>query len=143
MMVKSRRNEVVVAYALMTPFIIVYGVIFVWPSIKLFELSFTDAPLIGEGAWVGFKNYWRLQSDRLFSTAIWNTVYFVALSVVPEHAYRARHRARRQPAQGAAAERRARRVLSPLHPAGLGGDSASGAGCSIRTSASPNTSLLR
>jgi multiple sugar transport system permease protein len=83
MMVKSRRDEVVVAYALMTPFIIVYGLLFVWPSIKLFELSFTDAPLIGEGAWVGFKNYWRLQSDRLFATAIWNTVYFVALSVVP------------------------------------------------------------
>ena len=83
MMVRSRRDEVVVAYALMTPFIIVYGVIFVWPSIKLFELSFTDAPLIGEGAWVGFKNFSRLQSDRLFSTAIWNTIYFVALSVVP------------------------------------------------------------
>jgi multiple sugar transport system permease protein len=82
-MVKSRRNEIAVAYALMAPFIIVYGVIFVWPSIKMFELSFTDAPLIGEGAWVGFKNFWRLQSDRLFSTAIWNTIYFVVLSVVP------------------------------------------------------------
>jgi multiple sugar transport system permease protein len=82
-MVKSRRDEIVVAYALMTPFIIVYGVIFVWPSIKMFELSFTDAPLIGEGAWVGLKNFWRLQSDRLFWTSVWNTVYFVVLSVVP------------------------------------------------------------
>jgi multiple sugar transport system permease protein len=82
-MVRSRRNEIAVAYALMAPFIIVYGVIFVWPSIKMFELSFTDAPLIGEGAWVGLKNFWRLQSDRLFSTAIWNTIYFVLLSVVP------------------------------------------------------------
>ena len=82
-MVKSRRNEIAVAYALMAPFIIVYGVIFVWPSLKMFELSFTDAPLIGEGAWVGFKNFWRLWADRLFATAIWNTIYFVALSVVP------------------------------------------------------------
>ena len=61
-MVKSRRNEIAVAYALMAPFIIVYGALFVYPSVKMFELSFTDAPLIGEGAWVGFKNFWRLQS---------------------------------------------------------------------------------
>jgi len=82
-MVKSRRNEFLVAYALMAPFIVVYGVVFVYPSVKMFELSFTDAPLIGDGAWVGFKNYWRLWSDRLFWTAIWNTIYFVLLSVVP------------------------------------------------------------
>jgi multiple sugar transport system permease protein len=83
LIVKSKRNEIAVAYVLMAPFIIVYGVIFIWPTIKMVELSFTDAPLIGEGAWVGFRNFWRLQSDRLFSTAIWNTVYFVLLSVIP------------------------------------------------------------
>jgi multiple sugar transport system permease protein len=83
LIVKSKRNEIAVAYVLMAPFIIVYGVIFIWPTIKMVELSFTDAPLIGEGAWVGCRNFWRLQSDRLFSTAIWNTVYFVLLSVIP------------------------------------------------------------
>src|SRR5271168_1693029 len=83
MMVKSGRNEIAVAYALMAPFIIVYGVFFVYPSVKMFELSFTDAPLIGQGAWVGFKNFWRLQSDRLFWTSVWNTFYFVVLSVIP------------------------------------------------------------
>ena len=83
LIVKSRRNEIAVAYILMAPFIIVYAVIFIWPTIRMVELSFTDAPLIGEGAWVGLKNFWRLQSDRLFSTAIWNTFYFVLLSVIP------------------------------------------------------------
>jgi multiple sugar transport system permease protein len=82
-MVKSRRDEIFVAYALMTPFIIVYGVIFLYPSIKMFELSFTNAPLIGEGDWVGLKNFSRLQSDRLFWTSVWNTIYFVVLSVIP------------------------------------------------------------
>jgi multiple sugar transport system permease protein len=82
-MVKSGRSEIAVAYALMAPFIVVYGVIFVYPSVKMFELSFTDAPLIGPGAWVGLKNFWRLQSDRLFWTSVWNTIYFVLLSVVP------------------------------------------------------------
>ena len=142
MMVKSRRDEVVVAYALMTPFIIVYGVIFVWPSIKLFELSFTDAPLIGEGAWVGFKNFWRLQSDRLFSTAIWNTIYFVALSVVPSTLI------------ALAIALGVNRLKGRLQSVVLAAFSfptscrcrsytASGAGCSTRTSASRNTSLLR
>jgi len=82
-MVKSRRNEFLVAYAMMAPFIVVFGVVFIYPSVKMFELSFTDAPLIGDGAWVGFKNYLRLWSDRLFWTAVWNTIYFVILSVVP------------------------------------------------------------
>jgi multiple sugar transport system permease protein len=82
-MVKSRRGELFAAYALMAPFIVVYAVIFVYPSIKMFELGFTDAPLIGGGAWVGFKNFWRLYSDRLFWTAVWNTLYFVLLCVIP------------------------------------------------------------
>ena len=82
-MLKSRRDEIIVAYALMAPFIVVYGVVFVYPSIKLFELSFTNAPLIGDGDWVGFANFRRLQTDRLFWTAVWNTIYFVVLSVIP------------------------------------------------------------
>jgi multiple sugar transport system permease protein len=32
---------------------------------------------------VGLKNFWRLQSDRLFWTSVWNTIYFVVLSVIP------------------------------------------------------------
>jgi len=82
-MLKSKRTEIATAYVLMAPFIVIYGVLFVYPTIKMVEYSFTDAPLIGEGAWVGFRNFWRLTTDRLFATAIWNTVYFVVLSVVP------------------------------------------------------------
>src|SRR5208282_1722267 len=47
------------------------------------QLSLTDAPLIGAGTWVGLDNYYRLASDRLFSVAVWNTIHFVVLSVVP------------------------------------------------------------
>src|ERR1700678_4216422 len=82
-MVKSGRNEIAVAYALMAPFIIVYGVIFVYPAVKMFQLSFTDAPLIGGGAFVGFKNFWRPYSDRLVLAAVRETLYFVLLSVIP------------------------------------------------------------
>ena len=82
-MLRSRRGEVLTAAVLMAPFVVIYGVLFVYPTLKMVELSFTNAPLIGPGAWVGLKNYWRLTTDRLYTTAFWNTLYFVLLTVIP------------------------------------------------------------
>ncbi len=80
---RYRRPEVTTAAILLLPFVVTYSVLFVWPTIQLVMLSFQKAPLIGEGQWHGIKNYARLFNDRLFSTAVWNTVYFVLLSVIP------------------------------------------------------------
>ena len=80
---KSRRTELLTALALVGPFVVIYAVLFVYPTLKMIELSFTDAPLIGAGNWVGFKNFVKLASDRLFKTAVLNTGYFVILTVVP------------------------------------------------------------
>ncbi len=82
-MLHSKRSEYFTAAVLMAPFVVIYGVLFVYPTIKMVQLSFTNAPLIGPGKWVGLDNFWRLASDRLFSVAIWNTIYFVILSVIP------------------------------------------------------------
>ena len=82
-MLRSKRSEVLTAAVLMAPFVVIYGVLFVYPTIKMVEQSLTNAPLIGAGKWVGFDNYFRLASDRLFSVAVWNTIYFVILSVIP------------------------------------------------------------
>lgn len=82
-MIRDTRNEWLVALILIAPFLAVYGLIFVYPTVDMFLLSFTDAPLIGNGDYVGIENYTRLGRDRRFDTAIWNTAYFVALSVVP------------------------------------------------------------
>jgi multiple sugar transport system permease protein len=82
-MLKSKRGEIAAACVLMAPFVVIYGVLFVYPTIRMLQLSLTNAPLIGPGQWVGFSNFLRLWSDRLFNTAIWNTAYFVVLSVVP------------------------------------------------------------
>jgi multiple sugar transport system permease protein len=57
--------------------------VFVYPTIRMFITSFTDAPLIGEGKWVGIENYARLPKDSKFTLALWNTGYFVLLSVIP------------------------------------------------------------
>ncbi|TNC48442.1 sugar ABC transporter permease [Rubellimicrobium rubrum] len=82
-MLRHTTKETLIALALVTPFVAIYGLVFVYPTIKMFLLSFTDAPLIGPGEYVGVENYTRLTSDRRFDTAFWNTAYFVLLSVIP------------------------------------------------------------
>ncbi|MEZ5665896.1 MAG: sugar ABC transporter permease [Alphaproteobacteria bacterium] len=82
-MANTRRSEGWVALLLVGPFVCVYGWMFIYPSLQMAWLSFTDAPLIGAGEWNDFKNYDRLTGDRTFGTAIWNTLYFVLLTVIP------------------------------------------------------------
>jgi multiple sugar transport system permease protein len=82
-MLDNKRSQTTTALILIAPFLIVYGVLFVYPTLKMIGMTFTDAPLIGAGSWVGLKNYYRLFSDRLFSVAVWNTFYFVLLTVIP------------------------------------------------------------
>ncbi|MBW8639948.1 sugar ABC transporter permease [Hoeflea sp. WL0058] len=82
-MIRNPRKEALVAYLLIAPFVAIYGLIFIYPTAQLFHLSFTDAPLIGPGDFLGTDNYGRLPGDRRFNTALWNTAYFVALTVIP------------------------------------------------------------
>ncbi len=82
-MLRNRRSEMMFALALVTPFVAIYGLVFIYPTIKLFMISLTDAPLIGDGIYVGLENYTRLVGDRRFATALWNTGYFVLLTVIP------------------------------------------------------------
>ena len=82
-MLKDRRTEITVALILVAPFVAIYGWLFIYPTIQMVKLSFTNAPLIGAGDWVGFDHYVKLFSDRIFKRAIWNTSYFVLLTVIP------------------------------------------------------------
>lgn len=82
-MIRNRKKEALVALVLIAPFVASYGLVFIYPTIDLFILSFQKVPLIGEGSWIGLDNYERLPRDRRFATALWNTAYFVVLSVVP------------------------------------------------------------
>lgn len=82
-MLRNRRKEILVALALIAPFVAIYALVFVYPTIQMFRVSFTDAPLIGAGKWVGLANYERLTRDPLFEKALWNTAYFVAMTVLP------------------------------------------------------------
>jgi len=82
-MIRNRRKDILMALALVMPFLAIYALIFVYPTIQMFKLSFTDAPLIGDGKWVGVDNYTKLPSDPRFRIAAWNTAYFVAMTVIP------------------------------------------------------------
>lgn len=82
-MLRNTKKEWMIAFILVAPFVAIYALIFVYPTIDMFLLSFQDAPLIGPGENVGVANYERLPRDRRFGTAFWNTAYFVALTVIP------------------------------------------------------------
>ena len=86
------RNRTLAAAAFTAPFVIAYAVVFVYPTLRLMQLSFTNAPLIGAGKWVGLANYVRLGADRLFHQALEHTVYFVRADGGADDAARARHR---------------------------------------------------
>lgn len=81
--ITRKRREMRSAIILVAPFMIVFAVFFLYPTIKVVLLSFTNAPLIGDGEWVGFDNYARLLTDRLFRTSLRNNLYFVVLTVIP------------------------------------------------------------
>ena len=72
-----------VAYILVAPFILIYGWMFIYPTIQMVQMSFTKSPLIGAGEWVGLKNYIRMFKDPTFYKSVVNTSYFVLLTVVP------------------------------------------------------------
>lgn len=82
-MLRNRRSDLLVAYLLTAPFIIIYLWLFIWPVIQMVMLTFTNSPLIGEGKPAGFSNYVRMFNDPIFYKAIWNTSYFVLLTVIP------------------------------------------------------------
>ncbi|MQB26308.1 sugar ABC transporter permease [Agrobacterium tumefaciens] len=82
-MIENRRKKSLIALSMVTPFIVVFVTFFLYPLIEMVRISFTDAPLIGDGDWVGFANYAKLLSDRLFVTSLKNNGYFVLLTVVP------------------------------------------------------------
>jgi multiple sugar transport system permease protein len=72
-----------VALPLVAPFVAVYLALFVYPSLQMFVMSFTDSGLIDSGRFVGLANYAKLLGDKKVLTAALNSLYFVGLTVVP------------------------------------------------------------
>ena len=102
----------------MAPFVVVYGVLFVYPTIKMVELAFTNAPLIGRAP--GSASTISGASLPTVSSRSPSGIRFILSSCPSSRACcSASRRARRQPAEGMGAERRAGGVLPALYPAGF------------------------
>jgi len=80
---QRNRKENLAALPLVVPFVIVYLALFIYPSLQMLAISFTDGALTKTGEWVGLENYGKLFRDRNFRAALLNTLYLVALTVVP------------------------------------------------------------
>lgn len=63
------------------PYMLFFIGMLVYPLILGIELSFYKLDLFGPGRFVGLKNYFRLFSDKIFIQSVWNTLYFVVLTV--------------------------------------------------------------
>ena len=64
-----------------TPYLLVFTVLLLYPLISGVWLSLHKADLFGGSQWVGVQNYVRLSRDAIFLKSIRNTCYFVALTV--------------------------------------------------------------
>ncbi len=75
------------ALLLITPFTLLYLIFFIFPTFRVFQLSFMEVPLIGGGGeYIGFENYRELMTDSRFWSSVRHTFYFVLLTVIPNTA---------------------------------------------------------
>jgi putative chitobiose transport system permease protein len=71
-----------VPYLFLMPALIVLGLTVFYPALQAFYLSFTRYDLITEPQWIGWENFKRLGSDRIFWQTIRNTILYL-VCVVP------------------------------------------------------------
>jgi multiple sugar transport system permease protein len=67
--------------AFILPYLLVFIGMIVIPLIWGITLSFEKVDLFGGGHFVGLQNYQRLFANKVFLQTVWNTVYFVVLTV--------------------------------------------------------------
>src|SRR5579871_3225436 len=63
------------------PYLAVFAALLVYPLLSGLWLSLHKADLFGGSQFIGFENYVRLWHDAVFIKAVWNTCYFVLLTV--------------------------------------------------------------
>jgi len=80
---KYKKNIVISAYILIFPFVLIYCLFLLYPTLYTLLFSFTNSPLIGWGDWVGLENYIKLWNDKFFWKSLKNTFVFVFWTVIP------------------------------------------------------------
>ncbi|MFS8102408.1 sugar ABC transporter permease [Lentzea alba] len=78
----SRRNDTWVAWLLVTPAILGFGVFFAYPMLRGVYLSFTEFHILTPPVWTGLANIQELLNDNRFWHSLGVTAYFVVLTTV-------------------------------------------------------------
>jgi multiple sugar transport system permease protein len=63
------------------PYLAVYAALIVYPLLAGMWLSLHKADFFGARVFVGLENFSRLMSDEIFLGSLWNTIYFIFLTV--------------------------------------------------------------
>ncbi|MCL2835096.1 MAG: sugar ABC transporter permease [Treponema sp.] len=72
-------------YFFVTPFVVVFCIFYLWPTIYTFALSFTDLKgLRSDFNFIGFANFQRLLQDKTFLTTIKNTLIISWSTFIPQ-----------------------------------------------------------
>ncbi|UJP10008.1 sugar ABC transporter permease [Microbacterium sp. KUDC0406] len=78
------RNEPLIGWAFLAPFLIAFVLFMAWPILHGFYLSFTNQSLTGAGGdLIGGANYAEALTDPVMWGALGNTAWFTVLSTVP------------------------------------------------------------
>jgi multiple sugar transport system permease protein len=75
------QSEAASGVAFVSPYLFVFSVLLAYPLFSGVWLSLHKADLFGGSEYVGTENYTRLLHDDVFRQAVWNTFYFVLLTV--------------------------------------------------------------
>lgn len=77
------RKRWLTAALMSAPFVLIYLLFLIYPSLRVIVLSFTNSDLTGNGHGVGLANYTKLFREPTFYAALRGTAYFILLTVVP------------------------------------------------------------
>ncbi len=72
-----RKSKIVWPYLFLLPFFILFAVFVVWPIGYSFYLSLFEKIGLGQGTYIGFRNYLKLVRDPVFIISLKNTLWYV------------------------------------------------------------------
>ncbi|MGQ0603610.1 MAG: carbohydrate ABC transporter permease, partial [Anaerolineales bacterium] len=78
----SRFWQSAAPYLFVSPFFILFLVFFLGPTLFAFYISFQDWTGVGSWSWVGFSNYQKLFTDRIFLASVTNTLYYMVANTL-------------------------------------------------------------
>lgn len=78
---KSSTKEIVAAMIFISPWVIGLIAFTLIPISSSFYYSLTDYNVLDQPEFIGLKNYTKLLNDKVFRTALYNTLYMVVLGV--------------------------------------------------------------